>query len=133
MTSLEALAALRRKRDAIRRRQDELDDALAVAIRSANAAGESWVAISDAAGLGATGQAAQMWLSRYEKRGEGSAPAPRDGTLSRKDAAAAFGVTEATFAKRLSDPTSEVSRRTTVIPPGESGRKVPRYRVAAAE
>lgn len=140
MTNLTApLQALRAARDEARRRAEEIDDELVDAVRIARDGGLSWVQIAEATGLGTTGQSVQVWLARHDAKSAFGANIPRvtkiedDGTLSRKDAAKAFGVTEVTFAKHLSNPDSEISRRTTVVPPEVTGRKVPRYRVADAE
>lgn len=133
------LAALRAAREEARQRVAELDDQLVDAARVARDGGLSWVQIAEASGLGTTGQAAQVWLARQDSKSAMGTAIQRvrtltdDGTLSRKDAAARFGVTEVTFAKHLSNPDTEIARRTTVVPPEETGRRVPRYRVADAE
>lgn len=140
MTNLTApLAALRAAREEARQRVADLDDQLVDAVRVAREGGLSWVQIAEESGLGTTGQAVQVWLARQDSKSAMGSAIRRvtkiedDGTLSRKDAAKAFGVTEVTFAKHLANKDSEIARRTTVVPPEATGRKVPRYRVADAE
>lgn len=119
------LVTLGRSREALRRKREAVDAELRDAAREANAAGFTWVQINDAAKIGSSPQAAQMFAERdYEPRKR-----PKE-WLTLTAAAKTLGMGHVTLKARLADPDDSIHERVTVIPPEQAGFKSPRYIVA---
>lgn len=148
LAALEELAekrvALDVERDRLTRERDEMNRAIAEAMRAAKRDGSlglTWVQIARAAGVGTTGQSAQVFIARHARPDEFTTgvhdhyvvPPHEETLLSQVAAARRLGVTVPTLIDHLANrPDSAISKRVTVVPPEETGFKTPRYRVEEA-